>query len=257
MKKSLLLIPSLALGIAAVMAPSSAFAASTMTYQAQLKALNHSSGAGTITIELHGSKATVTEHFSGLAATFGGKAYPHVQHIHIGAKGVCPTTAADKNKDGVISTTEGGPSYGGIGTTLSETGDTSPAAGTTLTVAPSGSSTSYHRTFTMNAKTIASLKAGNAVVVVHGLNPTTLSKKAQGEKSDLVPSLPLAATSPSLCGAVSMSQMAMPSGSLATGGGSTSGVQDESLLALGGVLAAGGLLTGGFALRRRRSATQL
>ena len=94
-------------------------------------------------ISLNGSQATITEHVTGLAATFGGKPYPHVQHIHIGAKGTCPTTSADTNGDGVISTTEGAPSYGGIGTTLSTSGDTSPAAGTTLTVAPSGASIDY------------------------------------------------------------------------------------------------------------------
>jgi hypothetical protein len=257
MKKSLLMLaPALALGLAAVAAPSSAFAAGATTYQTQLKALNHSSGSGSVMIELNGSKATVTEHFTGLAKSFSGKPYPHVQHVHIDAKGQCPTTSADTNGDGVISTTEGGPAYGAIGTTLSTSGDTSAAAGTTLTVAPAGSSTSYKRTFTMNAKTIASLKAGTAVIVVHGLNPTTLSKKAQGEKSDLVPSLPLAATSPALCGVLTSSQMSsMPSGAAGTGGGSTAGTQDQALLGAGGVLLAGGLLAGGFAARRRRPQT--
>jgi hypothetical protein len=254
MKKSLLLLaPSLALGIAAIATPSSAFAAGSTSYQAQLAPLNHSTGSGKIWIDLDGSKATVTETFTGLAKSFSGQPYPHVQHIHIGAKGECPPGSADKNGDGVISTTEGGPSYGAIGTTLSTSGDTSPAAGTTLTVAPSGSSTSYKRTFTMNAKTVAALRDGTAVVVVHGLNPTTLSTTAQGEKSDLVPSLPLAATSPALCGAVTASQMSsMPNGSAGTGGGSTAGVQHESLLASGGLLVVGGLLAGGFAARRRR-----
>ncbi len=259
MKKSLMLLaPALALGIAAVAAPSSAFAADTSSYQATLKPLNHSTGSGDFMLTLNGNKATITEHFTGLAATFSGDPYPHVQHIHIGAKGTCPTTSADKNDDGVISTTEGGPSYGAIGTTLSKSGDTSAAAGTTLTVAPAGAATTYKRTFTMNAKTVASLKAGNAVVVVHGLDPKTLSKKAQGEKSDLVASLPLAATSPALCGAVTVSQMSsMPSGSMATGGGSTSGLQDTSALGLGGVLIASGLLTGGLAARRRRTASTI
>jgi hypothetical protein len=95
-----------------------------------------------------------------------------------------------------------------------------------------------------------SLTSGTAVVVVHGLDPSTLSKKAQGEKSDLVPSLPLAATSPALCGVLSASQMtSTPVGSSPTGGGSTAGIEDEGLLAAGGalLLAAGGV----FAARRR------
>jgi hypothetical protein len=82
-------------------------------------------------------------------------------------------------------------------------------------------------------------------VVVHGLDPATLSAKAQKEKSDLVPSLPLAATSPALCGVLS----SMPSGGVATGTGSTSGVEDLGLLAAGGGLVA---LAGGLVAARRR-----
>ncbi len=258
MKKStkslLVLAPTVALGAILAM-PGAASAAGASSYQAQLNALNHSSGSGSVMISLNGSQATITEHFSGLAATFGGKPYPHVQHIHIGAMGTCPTTAADTNNDGVISTTEGGPSYGAIGTTLSTSGDTSPAAGTTLTVAPAGASSDYSRTITLDAKTLASLTAGTAVVVVHGLDPATLSAQAQAEKSDLVPSLPLAATSPALCGTLVASQMGtVPGGSAGTGGGSTSGTQDEALLGLGGALIAAGAVAGGLALRRRTAA---
>jgi hypothetical protein len=253
MKKSLLLCaPALALGFAALAMPGAASAADGSSYQAQLNALNHSSASGTLMISLNGSQATVTENVSGLADKFGGNAYPHVQHIHIGAKGECPTTAADTNGDGVVSTTEGAPSYGGIGTTLSTSGDTSPAAGTTLTVAPSGASYKYSRTINLDSKTVAALKGGTAVVVVHGLDPATLSKKAQGEKSDLVPSLPLAATSPALCGTLVASQMsAMPGGAADTGGGSTSGMEDQALFGIGGAFQVAGLGAGAVAMRRR------
>jgi hypothetical protein len=257
MKKTLLLAaPSIAMGIAVLAMPGIASAADATSYQAKLGALNGSSGSGSVTIQLSGDQATVTEKVSGLAKTFSGAPYPHVQHIHIGAKGQCPTTAADTDKDGVISTTEGGPSYGAIGATLSTSGDTSPAAGTTLTVAPSGDAFSYNRTFTLDAASLASLKAGTAVVVVHGLDPATLPAAAQSKPSDLVPSLPLAATSPALCGTLTASQMSnMPSGSAATGGGSTAGIEDQGLLALGGGLLAAGAVAGGLALRRR-SASQ-
>ncbi len=230
--------------------PATASAASPSSYQANLQALNHVTGSGDFTLNLSGSTATITEHVNGLAAKFSGKAYPHVQHIHVGAKGQCPTTSADANNDGVISTTEGAASYGGIGTTLSTSGDTSPKAGTTLTVAPSSGSFTYSRTIKLDSATLASIKAGTAVVVVHGLDPATLSKKAQAEKSDLVPALPLAATSPALCGTLTASQMSsVPGGAPQTGGGSTAGVQDEAALLLGGgLLAAAG---GAFALRRR------
>ena len=244
-------IPLAVLGLAALAVPLSGTAAASTTassYQATLNPLNHATASGDFMMSLSGTTATITEHVTGLAATFNGSAYPHVQHIHIGAKGDCPTTAADKNADGVISTTEGAGNYGAIGTTLSTSGDTSPKAGTTLTVAPNGGSFTYSRTITLDPATLASVQGGTAVIVVHGLDPATLSKTAQGEKSDLVPSLPLAATSPALCGAVTASQMsATPTGSSPTGGGSTAGMEDETLFALGGVLllAAGGVFAAG------------
>lgn len=241
-----------ALGLALALPASAASAASTTTYQAKLAPvpLSHVTGSGDVMISLAGDQATVTEHVTGLAAKFGANAYPHVQHIHIGAAGQCPTASADKSGDGLLNTTEGTPAYGPIGTTLSTSGDVSPKAAATLTVAPSGASFTYNRTFTLDAATMASLKAGKAVVVVHGLDPATLSAKVAAEKSDLVPALPLAATSPALCGPLSASQMSgMPAGAPQTGGGSTAGVEDQLMLTVGGglLLAAGGA----FAARRR------
>lgn len=251
--KALLLAPAAAVGVLSFATlPADAATAST-SYQATLSPvpLSHVRGSGDVTIQVNGSTATVTEHVTGLAKTFSGMPYPHVQHIHgpdssLGAGGVgqCPTASADTSGDGVVNTTEGQPAYGPILSTLSTSGDTSPKAATTLTVAPSGDSFTYNRTFTLDAATLSALTSGKAVVVVHGLDPATLSSKVQGEKSELVPSLPLAATNPALCGVLSASQMSsIPVGSSPTGGGSTAGVQDEGLLALGGglTLAAGGV----------------
>lgn len=245
------------LGASAMVAPSAAFAASATTYQATLSPLNHvAPGAtGTFSLSLSGSDATITEHVTGLAATFNGMPYPHVQHIHINGMGQCPTTAADTSGDGVISTTEGQPAYGPIGTSLTTSGDTSPAAGTSLTTMPSGATFDYSRTITLDPATLASVQAGKAVIVVHGLDPTTLSTQAQAEKSDLVPSLPLAATSPALCGALTASEMsAVPSGGVSTGGGSTANVQDLSLFVLGGALVLGG---GGILAARKVRGTRV
>jgi hypothetical protein len=246
-----LAMPIATMGVVGLgLATSAGAAIGSTTYQATLNALNHSGASGSFMLQLNGDQATISGQASGLAATFSGQPYPHVQHIHIGAQGTCPSMSADKNGDGVISTTEGAPFYGGIGATLSTSGDTSPKAGTTLTVAPSGASFSYSRTITLDPKTMASLTSGTAVIVVHGLDPATLSKQAQGEKSDLVPALPLAATSPALCGTLVASQMtSVPGGAPNTGGGSTSGIEDETLLGLGAalILAAGG----SFAARRR------
>ena len=229
---------------------SPASADSGSSFQTTLNPLNHSTGSGMVTIKLNGTTATVDETFTGLASTFMNAPYPHVQHIHDGGQGQCPTPAADKNGDGVVSTTEGAPAYGPIGTTLSTKGDTSPKAGTNVKTAPAGGSTTYHRTITVTSDVASQIKAGNAVIVVHGLDPATLSKKAQNEKSDLVPSLPLAATSPALCGVLT----SMPSGGVATGTGSTAGVEDLGLLGLGGGLLA---LSGGLLFARKRQTAGL
>ena len=76
----------------------------------------------------------------------------------------------------------------------------------------------------------------------------TVSKQAQGEKSDLVPSLPLAATSPALCGALAVWPTAPQ-----TGAGSTAGPENLGIFGLGGaLLALGGT---GLVLARRRTVT--
>jgi hypothetical protein len=252
MKKSLrLLAPVAALGVIGLLPGVASAQTSGASYQAQLDALNGSGASGTVTLQLTGDQATITEKVSGLAASFMNAPYPHVQHIHGGGMGQCPTAAADKNGDGVVNVKEGAPSYGGIQTTLSTSGDTSPTAGTELKIAPSGGSFTYNRTITLDAATLASVKGGTAVVVVHGLDPASLSAQAQGEMSEIVPSLPLAATSPAVCGVLQASQMStIPSGAADTGNGSSGGASTE-LLAVGtGALAVAAV--GGVAVARRR-----
>jgi hypothetical protein len=239
------LIPLAAAALPLALLPTAAHADSGTSYQTTLNPINGSGGSGMATVTVNGDQASVDLNYTGLATTFGGNPYPHVQHIHIGANGVCPTMSADKNGDGIVDTVEGQPSYGSIGTTLSTNGDTGPSAGTNIKVAPAGGSADYHRTFTLNSDTMNALQSGTGVIVVHGLDPSTLSKKAQNEKSNLVPSLPLAATAPALCGALS----SMPTGGVATGYGATGGVEDLGLFAVGGGLAAGGAAL--FASRKR------
>jgi len=252
-KLHMMAVPVMALGMLAATAAGATADEGTHSYQTELKALNGSGGTGTVMLSIKGDQATVSEKVSGLAETFMDAPYPHVQHVHIttGGQGVCPTMKADKNGDGVISTTEGMPSYGMIGTTLSSKGDTSGKAALDLKVAGMGGNFTYERTFTMNAKTIQAIEAGNGTVVVHGLDPATLNKKAANAKSDLDPKLPLAATSPALCGTLVAGQMDMPVGNPETGGGSTAGM-DNGMIALGGglvLLAAG---AGVYMVRRRQ-----
>lgn len=247
-------IGAVAIGAMSLAMTGTAHADAGASYQANLQQINDSGASGTLMLQLDGDQATITENVSGLAETFMGKPYPHVQHIHIDGQGQCPTPAADTDGNGIVDTVEGQPAYGKIGTTLSVSGDTSPNAGTDVTIAPSGSGYNYSRTITLDPASVASIKAGTAVVVVHGLDPSKLSKAAQDAKSKLVPSLPLAATSPALCGTLAASQMGTtPSGAADTGGGSTAGIENDGLFALGGGLLAA---AGGVALAARRRTTQ-
>ncbi|MBE4717497.1 hypothetical protein [Pseudarthrobacter sp. AB1] len=243
-------VPTLAL--AALALSSSPAMAADQSYQSTLGQINGSAGSGTVTVDVTGNQAHVVLNVSGLASTFMDAPYPHVQHIHGGAQGTCPAPSADKDGDAVVSTTEGAPFYGGIVTTLSTSGDTSPAAGLDLKVAGQGASYTVDRTFELNAETKAALAAGTAVVVVHGLDPAALSAAGQAAKSDLAPTLPLAATSPALCGTLTAGQMKMPAGGADTGVAQETG-NDAGALALGGGLVLVALAGGAYAVRRRNA----
>ncbi|PRW63095.1 hypothetical protein CEP50_12295 [Actinopolyspora mortivallis] len=209
--------------------------------------MNNSGASGTMTITLDGNEATVSQNVSGLAATFQNGPYPHVQHIHINGQGQCPTAEADANGDGVVNTAEGKPSYGGIGTTFTTSGDTSPDSATDIDRAPSGGNYTYNRTFTLSEESAQQVRENNAVIVVHGLDPSTLPEPAASAQSELVPSLPLAATSPALCAPLT----AVPSGGAAAGAGGTAEMQQHPWLLTAGGMA---LLTAAGAVVARRHA---
>lgn len=256
------------LGLGAV-APQVAGAQTTgaKTYMATLTPVpvnGQTSASGTLKLVLTGSKATITEHTQGLAKTFTGKPYPHLQHIHGLATGKCP--GATVAKTGVISTTDATPVYGKIMTALTVTpGGTTGEVATgktttaktpfTVNIAPTGTGYTYSRTVTLTATAVKAITGGTAVIVVHGLTPSTAPKAASTLKSPAPDTtLPLAASAPALCGPLVASQMSsVPSGAPQTGGGSTAGFQDASILAVGGgmIVAGGGLLF----MRRRRSAS--
>ncbi len=236
MKKSALLIaPAIGIGLVALGASPAMAAHAQGSYSATLDELNSSGASGEAWIDVEGSMATVTINATGLAAEFDGAPYPHVQHIHIGAQGLCPDMSADENGDGIISTTEGGPFYGEIGTTLSVgDADKSPAGGLDLMAAPSGDTIAYEESFELDEATQDALADGTAVVVVHGLDPATQPEGAT-EPSDLVAELPLAATSPALCGTLAMA----PAGGVDTGVVTAADGNEGSF----GFVALGGMLT--------------
>jgi hypothetical protein len=249
--KMLLAAPALALGaLSMAAAPATAHEGDMWSSQATLNTLNNSGTTGQAMVDVHGTEATVTVDVSGAAETFMDGPFPHAQHIHIAAQGTCPGPEADTDGDGVVSTTEGHPFYGHIGTTLATSGDTSPDAGLTLEVGGQGGAYTYDRTFELNADTAAALEAGTAVDVVHGLDPATLSAEAQEKMSDLVPELPLAATSPAACGTLAASQMgAMPDGAPDTGVEVAENNTTE-MLALGGGLVLAAAAGGTWIVRR-------
>lgn len=247
-----------ALGVAAISAVTlsmsgvaSADTSTGSSYQADLVQLNNSGASGVIIVQLDGNQATVTQRVSGLAATLTGSPYPHLQQIYIDGQGKCPTAGSDTGQNGVVDTADGKLAYGAVGSTLSMTGDTTAAAATNVATAPTGSGWNYSRTITLDPQSLASIKAGTAVVVVRGLDPTTMSASAQAAKSAMDPALALTTTAPALCGTLTGSQVSTtPKASPNTGGGSTAGIEDGGLFAIGGglLLAAAGFA---FGVRRR------
>ena len=251
--KTLWVAPALALGAMTMWAaPAMADTEDSWSGQASLEAMNDSGTSGEAMVELHGSEATVTINVSGAAETFMDGPFPHAQHIHVAAEGVCPGPEADENGDGAVSTVEGHPFYGHIGTSLTTEGDTSPDSALAVERFPGGESYTYERTFELNDDTAQALAEGTAVVVVHGVDPANLSDEAAEAMSELDPELPLAATLPAACGEVAVSQMGqMPEEGADTG--SPVQTSDDSDLALGagiGALAVAVLGGGVWAVRR-------
>ena len=250
MRKALAL-PTVALAAAAfpLLTMSPALADHDGSYQADLGALNASGVSGTGMVTLSGDQATVVVEASGLVP-----GAPHAQHFHIGAQGSCPTDAEDKDGDGFLSTTEGAPFYGEIGTSLTTEGDTSPDSGLAVDRFPTDGTLSYERTFTVTEDVQKAFAAGTAVLVLHGVDKDGSGTYDGDVKSDLDPSLPMEATAPAACGAFSQAQMGTtPAGGAETGAGSTAGVEQQAAIGVGAVALAGAAAAGALAYRRRQA----
>ncbi|MBW1596298.1 hypothetical protein [Streptomyces sp. JJ38] len=218
----------------------------TLHLQAHLNPVPFSKvkGSGTATVTLKGHKATVSVTAHGLLA-----GAPHAQHFHIAAKGQCPPASAAREVNGMksIFTTDGVPFYGGVGTSLTTKGDTSPDSALAVDRFPVGPKVDYHRTIDVSAEAAKSLRDGTAVVVVHGTDVNGNGKydNVLGP-SDLDPELPAEATNPALCGPLTKAAKGPVKGGL---GGSQGGDGHTLAVAGGaGLLAAAG---GAFYLRRR------
>jgi hypothetical protein len=238
-----------ALGIASLLAVAGPATAAGGSTQADLKPVNGSKASGSAVVDVTGNTITVTMAARGLVPN-----QPHAAHIHFAAEArhECPSSADDTDGNGHINTTEGGPAYGAVVVSLTKTGDTS--AKSVLAVkrfdTAVGGKISYERgSIHVSSGVAKAIKAGQSVVVIHGVDYNHDGKYDGTAKSDLDPSLPTEATDPAICGVLNVSQMSsMPNGGVETGSGSTTGIEDAGLIGLGSIAVLGGLA---LAARRR------
>ena len=189
--------------------------AKTVTLAANLTELNDSGASGTVTATVRNQLIRqIDVHAEGLSPDA-----PHAQHIHYGndARNECPSLFDDTDNDGLINTVEGVPAYGPVVVSLTTDGDTSPASVLAVSRYPvsSDGSFSYSRSnieFTAvsgtgytggagTAKQIAdSVRDGEGVVVIHGVDYNANGVYDGTEMSELDPSLPREATDPAACG---------------------------------------------------------
>lgn len=245
-------LASAALG-AAVLFPLSMAAASAAdgNVNANLTpvALNGVNASGTAMVSVHGNSIDVTMAASGLLANS-----PHAAHIHFAAaaRHECPAASEDKNGDGQLNTTEGGPAYGDIVVSLTKTGDTSPASGLAVDrfdTAPGGKISYQRGSITVKPEIAQAIVDGKSVVVVHGVDHNHDGKYDGAAKSDLDPKLPTEATDPAVCGVLRPA----PAGGMNTGAGGSSDQNNEGMLLLGGGLLLAAAGTGTWTVRRART----
>jgi hypothetical protein len=159
---------------------------------------NHVTGNGTANIALNGNSVAVTLNTNGLL-----NGAPHALHIHAGGAGVCPPASAAKLHNGHLSiaTLDGIKFYGPPQVSMTLFGDTSPKSIVDFSRYPTVGNIRYQRTITVPPGVAGAIRAGNAVIVVHGIDYDGKGVYDNVlDRSDLNPSLPGTATAPALCG---------------------------------------------------------
>ncbi|MGA2925652.1 MAG: serine/threonine-protein kinase [Solirubrobacteraceae bacterium] len=162
---------------------------------------NRVTGSGTATLVLSGDAATVTIKTHGLL-----NGQPHLMHIHAEGAGRCPPASAARLHNGhlAISTGNGIQYYGPTQVSLTEFGSTSGAVPNNIDLNryPASGDINYTRTVTVEPTLVRLIRAGNAVIVIHGIDYNrngVYDFQALGV-SDLDKTLPGEATAPALCG---------------------------------------------------------
>src|SRR6478672_13272155 len=177
---------SLAAAAAMALSVGPAFAADAWV-SANLKPVagNGVDGSGTAMVDVKGTTITVTMAANGLLPD-----NPHAAHIHFGAaaRHEYPVLSDDKNGDGHLNTTEGGPAYGDIVVSLTKTGDTSPKSGLAIDrfdTAPGGKLSYERGSIEVSPAVADAIAKGQSVVVVHGVDHNHDGKYDGAKKSDL------------------------------------------------------------------------
>ncbi len=159
---------------------------------------NHVTGSGTATVQLQGNVATVSVDTNRLLPA------NHLMHIH-GGSGTCPSASVGSVLNGhrFISAKDGDQSYGGVVTSLTETGDTSPVSHLSRLRFPSVGNIRYKRTISVGPGVANLIRQGEAVIVVHGIDYNG------NRRYDSSLGLDGEAAAPALCGALSINRTAV------------------------------------------------
>lgn len=226
-------------------APALAQEAST----ADLSALNDSGASSQVDVTLDGTSLTVSVTGSGFAA---GAVIPQHVHFTSGTDSTCPDVDVDEDGDGLISTAEGVPSYGGVQIALTTEGDFTGDSGLATDRFPTASdegNIDYERTFELDEAMAQSLTEQQFAIVQHGVDLDGSGSFDGDAESSLDPSLPLEATIPAVCGVLSV-ELAADDTTTTTAAEdddttTTTAAEDDATPAGGADTGAGGVADGG------------
>jgi serine/threonine protein kinase len=195
----LILVVGAVVAVIALTSGSSTPSGQPFNAAAQPVPTNQVRGSGTATVRLDNKNlASVSLDTSGLL-----NGAPHAMHIHAGGKGTCPSASAAHLHNGhlSISTTDGIKFYGPPQVSLTSGGDTSPKSIVDFTRYPTVGTIRYTRQIMLPPGVAAAIRAGDAVIVVHGIDYNHNGAYDDVlDRSELSKSLPGEATAPALCG---------------------------------------------------------
>ncbi len=203
--------------------------AAATTYQVNLTQQNRSGASGSATVSLNGSNVTVNLRATGLSPNLA-----HAAHIHSGGQAICPSPAADSDKDGFVNAKEADALVGPIKLSLTTSGDAAAASALAVDRMPKADAQGNL------AAGVTAADMARASIDIHGVSSLFNDKtRYDGDKrSDLDSKLAFEITAGAACGRLSSA----PAGGLATGFGSTAGIESPVMLAFGAAALAGAAL---------------